>query len=258
MQILAWAIEVAATQQSNDFSSRTILLAVIFQFFIIGASLVITSNIFAKRASQEYCKEYLGKTYATSSNPARYRIFAIQFLYQFISLLLCIFTRFLLGNMFNDTSANSIMGVLLFIYVGVWSVLSIRQSFSIPILVNENVSGKELKLRSKTLNKSSFSTLLGTYSYCWLLVLVLSGSMVGSLQYIISKDVIKSIIGQLAILNTIFAFIVSFACVIFSFILVTTYFNGRVAHEGFDLAVTIDEIEQEGRSRGKLLNVNAR
>ena len=161
MQILAWAIEVAATQQSN---------------------------IFAKRASQEYCKEYLGKTYATSSNPARYRIFAIQFLYQFISLLLCIFTRFLLGNMFNDTSANSVMGVLLFIYVGVWSVLSIRQSFSIPI----------------------------------------------------------------------FAFIVSFACVIFSFILVTTYFNGRVANEGFDLAVTIDEIEQEGRSRGKLLNVNAR
>lgn len=258
LQVFAWILEVAADGQSSELSGRTLLIAAIFQCFIIGVSLVFTSNIFGSKVSKEFCREYLGKTYPTTFNSVRLKIFIIQLCYQISSLALCIFTRFLLGRVTDNNAANGLSVLFLLLYVVIWSGLTLRQSFAIPISINENASGKDLKIRKKALNKTSWGTLFGTFCYCWLLVLVIAIPMVSFLQFVISKDFINSTVGELALLNIIFSFLVAFICIVYSFILVTTYFNGRVAHEGFDIALTIDEIEQEGRTRGKLLDANAR
>ena len=255
-QIIAWSIEVTAANASNDISGRTSLLAAIFQCFIVGAALVFTSNVFASKVSKIYCKEYIGKEYPAVFKIDRLKIFLIQFSYQIIILVACILTRFFLGKLFANSTANKLSAFLLILFVGIWSWLTLRKSFAIQISVNEQIVGKDLKARTKILNKYSSGTLLGTFSYCWLLVIILAIPMLGSLNYLISKDFIHGQIGQLAMLNIIFSFIVSFICVIYSFILVINYFNARVEHEGFDIALSINEIEQEGSTRGKLLNIN--
>ena len=256
LQIIAWIIEVAASGQESELVGRTIYIATSFQCFIVGASLAFTSNVLGSLISRQYTKEFLGKEYPTTFNASRVKILIIQLTYQFIALGICLITRFGLGKVFDNSEANWLSFFLLFIFVFVWSVFTLRKSFAIPISINENVRGTNLKKRLKSLNKYSFSTLFGTFCYCWLLVLVLATPMLTILQYVIAKDYIKSTIGDLSLLNLIFTFIVSFICIIYSYILLLTYFNGRISHEGFDLAITIDEIEKEGRSRGELLNTN--
>jgi hypothetical protein len=258
LQVIAWILEVAADNQSSDLEARTLLISAIFQCFIIGISLVFTSNVFGTRVSKEFCREYLGKVYPTTFNSTRIRIFIIQLLYQLCSLILCILTRFILGRITDNDRANSITVIFLILYVAIWSGLTLRQSFAIPISINENASGKNLRDRLKTLNRASWLTLFGTFCYCWLLIIVIAIPMVTILQFVVSKDFIQSSVGELALLNLIFTFLVSFICVIYSFILITTYFNSRVLHEGFDLAITIDEIDQTRRNRGKLLDTYTR
>lgn len=257
LQIIAWIIEVSASDSTNNFSGRTRLLAVMYQCFIVGISIVITSNLFGKRASKEYCNEYLGRNYSTNFSKSRIVILVIQVLYQVLILAFCILTRYFLGRMLDDDGANVLSLALLILFVVIWSGLTLRKSFAIPISINENASGKNLKKRLKAINRYSWGTLFGTFCFCWLLVLVLVTPVLTVLQIVISKDYVKTSIGELALLNVIFALVVSFICMIYSYILVVVYFNSRVSYEGFDISVSLDDLELEGRTRGELLNIKS-
>ena len=87
-----------------------------------------------------------------------------------------------------------------------------------------------------------------------LLALLLVSPSLTLTQLVIANNFSNTAAGDSAYFNLNIAVVISIISVIYSYLLSVAYFNARIENEGFDITFSINELSQEGRSRGELLD----
>ena len=255
-QIIVWIFEISITDQApgEDLTGRTIFVVLILQFFSVGLSLALVSNVLSRVTGKAYCQNIFNNLYQVHRSPARLAVGVYHVGIQFAFVVSMLGFRFLVGRVLIDYQANVLAFVLFFIVFIPWAFATLRVGFAVPISVHEGGSLKAVRTRTKQINKVHFFKLLGVYCISIFMIWVLVVPSLSVLQIFIAKGLIKSAIGNWAFFNLIVATIIASISVVYSYILTVTYFNARIEHEGFDIAVSIQQLENEGGDNGKLLN----
>ncbi|MFN8015863.1 MAG: hypothetical protein U0R17_04560 [Acidimicrobiia bacterium] len=254
LQFLAWVFEISVLDQgpNDNLTGRTILLIFIIHFCSIGVSLCTVSNILSKRTTKIYCDDIFNNLYQPQKSKSRIPVAIYHIGLQIIFLTVLLLTRFIAGRFLIDSQANAIGFLALFALAIPWIILTLRLGFAVPISVFEGGNFRAVLKRSRQINRIHFFKLVGVYTLSILLILILIMPTLSAIQMIISKNLIKSDVADWAFFNFIVSIIISGMSVVYSFILTVTYFDARIDREGFDIAVAIQQLEEE-ENNGELL-----
>jgi hypothetical protein len=259
LQSIVWIVELAVGNSDESYvAAGTIYIAFVMQFFAIGTALCVVSSILGATVGKTYARKMFGTFEVQSSISTRATIALWQVFIQVVFLLLAIGSRWFLGQTMPQDYVDlfSYMG-LLFLFP-FWVIVTIRVGFAIPASIHEQISFSVLRKRTRALNRKGFMTLFGVYWLCVTLIfaLITPSLMIGS--SIIANNVGNTEVGSLAMFNMFLSFIVALISVVYSYVLTVVYFNTRIQYEGFDIALSIAELEEERSRRGKLLNAVTR
>ena len=260
IQVLVWIFQISITEpgSGSDLRSRTVLVASILQFLSIGVSLSVVSNLLSSRVGKVYASSIFNNSFSLDRSASKLAIgfyhVAIQLIFAGSLLLL----RYILGLSLVDSQANAITWFVLFLLLFPWAFVTLRLGFSVPIATYEGGTFNEILRRTKHINKVHFWKLFGVYCVCLFMIAILTIPSLTAVGIIVSNNLVKSDVGQDTLTNLIILTVVSTIALVYSYILTVTYFNARIEHEGFDIAVSINELEQKGASSGKLFDDVAR
>ena len=255
LQAIVWIFEIyLAESPGQDLTQRTMLIIAIFQFSSIGISLALVSNLLTRSTGRVYSQAVFNNIYKIQNSPARIAIAAYHVGVQLGFLFAMIGIRFLFGRFLVDDTAN-LLTLTILVLAGVpWIFVTLRFGFSVPISTHEGGSFTSILKRTKEINRIHFFKLFGVYCICVFMILILVLPSLTIVQMIIANGFIKSDVGQWAFFNLIASVIIASISVVYSYILTATYFNARIEYEGFDIAVSIEQLESEGSEHGKLLD----
>ena len=256
IQVVVWIFEVSISESTNDsdLNARLTLVIAILQFLSIGISLSVVSNILSGRIGKIYASSIFNNAFSLNRSASKFAIglFHVGIQILFAGSLLGL--RFLLGRFLVDSQANTITWLALIILLTPWIFLTLRLGLSVPVATYEGGTFGSILRRNRQLNKVHYWKLFGVYCVCIFMIAVLTIPSMSVIGIFISNNLIKSDIGNVTLTNLIILIVVSSIALVYSFILTVTYFNARIEHEGFDISVSVIELEQKGASHGKLLN----
>jgi|GEM_PF-5428529 len=248
IQIIVWIFEVSITGEgsSDDLGSRTFLVAFILQMFAVGFSLSVTSNLLSSRVGKVYATSIFENTFSLNRSASKLAIGFYHAGVQFLFAGSLILFRFILGQFLVDSQANAFTWFALVVILTPWIFVTLRLGFAVPICTYEGGTFSEIIKRTGQLNKVHFWKLFGVYWICLFMIAILTIPSLTAVSIIISNNLIKSDIGEITLNNLIILLVISSISLVYSYILSVTYFNARIEHEGFDIAVSINELEQKG------------
>ncbi len=245
IQVIAWIFNVSISE--NDYGSnlqgRTILVVSIIQLLAIAFSLSAVSNVLSSRVGRVYATNIFNNTFVLNSSTSKFSIGAFHVVIHLLFAGSLFVLRLVLGQFLIDSQANLITWLALFILLVPWILVTLRLGFAVPIATYEGGSFSEILKRTSQLNKVHYWKLFGVYWICIFMIAVLTFPALTAVSIIISNNLIKSDIGQTTLTHIIILLVVSTISLVYSFILSVTYFNARIEHEGFDISVSISELE---------------
>lgn len=259
LQALVWIVELAVGQSDDSgVTAGTIYISFVLQFFSIGAALCLVSSALGTTAGKTYATKMFGTFSVRSSRGTRATMALWQLVIQIFFLALTIGLRWMLGQMMPQDSVDVLAYMALFLIFPVWVFATIRTGFAIPASVHEELTFPKLRSRTRAFNQKGFWSLFGIYWLCVTLIFALVGPSFIMGTSFISNNIANTEVGFLAMFNMFLSFIVALISVVYSYVLTVVYFNTRIKYEGFDIALSIAELEEERSRRGKLLNAVTR
>lgn len=260
LQAIVWIFEISATDRvpGEDLTGRTIFIVLVVQFIAVGISLTGVSNLLSSMVGKVYSQTIFNNLYKIHKSPAKMITTLFQVGLQIVFGALMLGFRFTLGQFFTDITSNILAYLTLIVATVPWALITLRLGFSVPVSTHEGGTFSEIRARTKQINKVHFYKLFGVYCIAVLMIILLVSPSLTVIQIFIAKNLTKSSIGNWALFNLVISIVVASIATVYSYMLTATYFNARIEHEGFDIAVAIQQQELAGSTSGKLLNTLSR
>lgn len=258
-QFLVWIFRAFENvNTSSELNGRLTLVIWLLQFFSIGFSLALSSNLLSKIAGSVYCKYILQNNSSVKYSPSQLAIALLHVGIQvgFLALMLCI--RFLFGRAFIDNQANLFTTAVFLVIAPIWICVTLYLSLSTPITTHEGGSFSDIQKRAFQVSKKCFFRLFGITCLFFVLITILISPTISILEMIFPNQLLDTYIASITYETTISTALIAGACVAYGYILQIVYFNTRIEYEGFDIELGIRELENEGNTSGELLKPVAR
>lgn len=243
--VFIFQISITDSAPGEDLGWRIFLIMILAQFTSVGIALSIVPNLLSGRCGKIYNQKMFDNVYSVqrSATKALIAIFQVSVQLSFFVLLLGI--RYLLGLGLSDFGANTLTFGIFFLLTVPWIMFSIRLGFAIPVSTHEGGSFSEVFKRAKSINRVHFGKLFGVHCLSIFLLLLMLTPTLSIAQLLISNNIIKSAITDWVFFNLVITTLIAIIAVAYSFILTVSYFNARIEYEGFDIAVSIDQLQRE-------------